>query len=132
MSMSDPIADLLTRIRNGLHVGHTRVDVPASQVKEGICKVLEQEGYIEGYKRVEDSAQGILQIQLRYMPNRAPVIRELKRISKPSLRVYARHGDIPDVRSGLGVAILTTSQGVMTNKEARRKQIGGEVLCEIW
>lgn len=132
MSMSDPIADLLTRIRNGLRVGHTRVDVPASRLKEGICQVLEREGYIDGYKKVDVGAQGVLQIQLRYMPNRAPVIREIKRISRPSLRVYARHGDIPDVRSGLGVAILTTAEGVMTNKDARRKNIGGEVLCEVW
>lgn len=132
MSMSDPIADLLTRLRNGLHAEFDTVKVPASKLKEDICKVLQSEGFIQGYERQEDGKQGILHIQLKYTPNREPVIQGLKRISKPSLRIYNGHNNIPLVRSGLGISILSTSKGVMTGKNANTQNIGGELLCEIW
>jgi len=132
MSMSDPIADLLTRLRNGLHAGFDTVEIPASRLKEDICKVLQAEGFIQGYNRQSDGKQGILQIQLKYTPGREPVIQGLTRVSKPSLRIYSGHKDIPPVRSGLGISILSTSKGVMTGKSANSQNIGGELLCEIW
>lgn len=132
MSMSDPIADLLTRIRNGLSARHDRVDVPASRLKEQICAVLQQEGYIAGYKLVEGSKQGILQVSLRYLEDQKPVVRGMRRVSKPSLRVYVKSDEIRPVRSGLGISILSTSQGVMTGKQAREGKMGGELLCEVW
>jgi len=132
MSMSDPIADLLTRIRNGLSARHERVDMPASRLKAQICAVLQQEGYIAGYKLVEDDKQGILQVTLRYLENQQPVVHGMRRVSKPSLRVYVGSDAIRPVRSGLGISILSTSQGVMTGKQARAGKVGGEVLCEVW
>ncbi len=132
MTMSDPIADLLTRVRNALSTGNTRVDIPASTIKEEICKVLEREGYIEGYKKIETEHQGVLQVSLRYTSDRKPVIQEIRRISKPSLRVYVKSDDIKQVRTGLGVSILSTSRGLMTGKQARQENIGGELLCEVW
>ena len=132
MSMSDPIADLLTRLRNGLHAGFDTVEVPASRLKEDICKVLQSEGFILGYDRQEDGKHGILQIKLKYTPSREPVMQGLKCVSKPSLRIYNGHKDIPPVRSGLGISILSTSKGVMTGKTANKQNIGGELLCEIW
>jgi small subunit ribosomal protein S8 len=132
MSMSDPIADLLTRLRNGLHAEFDTVKVPASRLKEDICNVLQSEGFIQGYERHDDGKQGMLHIQLKYTPDREPVIQGLKRISKPSLRIYNGHNDIPLVRSGLGISILSTSNGVMTGKNANNQNIGGELLCEIW
>jgi small subunit ribosomal protein S8 len=132
MSMSDPIADLITRIRNGMSARHERVDVPASQVKERICAVLMQEGYIAGYKLVEAGHQNVLQISLKYLSNRQPVVQGMQRVSKPSLRIYVGADEIRPVRSGLGISILSTSQGVMTGKQARANKIGGEVLCEVW
>lgn len=132
MAMSDPIADMLSRIRNGLNAGHDRVDIPASRVKEQICKVMQAEGYIEGYKLVEDNKQGVLQVKLRYTPQRAPVIRELRRVSRPSLRVYRKSRDLEQFRSGLGISIISTSHGVMTSKQARDAHVGGEILCEVW
>ncbi len=132
MSMSDPIADLLTRMRNALSAGHSRVDVPASRIKEDICNVLQEQGYILGYTIVGEGARKTLQISLKYDVDGRPTIREIKRISKPSLRVYARSRDLRPVRGGLGMSIVTTSQGVMTAKQARKAGIGGEVLCQVW
>jgi small subunit ribosomal protein S8 len=132
MSMNDPIADILTRIRNGLHAGHERVTVPASRIKEDLCRVLKEEGYIRDYAMVEDDKQGVLHVELKYRKNGSPVIQELKRVSKPSLRVYIKSEEIRQVRSGLGISIVTTSRGLMTSKQARREHVGGEVLCEVW
>ncbi len=132
MAISDPIGDMVTRIRNAQVAGHDRVDVPASNVKEEICRVLLREGYIRAYQRVEDGRQGILQITLKYEPDGTPVIRELRRVSKPSLRVYIRSDEIKPVRMGLGISILSTPRGVLTGKEAREANVGGEVLCEVW
>jgi small subunit ribosomal protein S8 len=132
MAMTDPIADMLARIRNGLRAKQARVDVPASVLKERICAVLKQEGYIGDYKRVEDAKQGVLQVTLKYEPNRKPVISGLRRVSRPSLRAYTRNDEIRTVRSGLGISIISTSKGVMTGKEARLGRLGGEVLCEVW
>jgi small subunit ribosomal protein S8 len=132
MAMSDPIADLLTRIRNGLMKQQPRVDAPASKIKEDICAVLKGEGYIEDYKRTEDGKQGILQVTLKYLSDRKPVMQGLRRVSKPSLRVYVGSEGVRPVRSGLGISILSTPKGVMTGKQARAANVGGEILCEIW
>ena len=132
MSMSDPIADLLTRIRNALHAGYPSVEAPASRIKAGLCEVLKSEGYIQDYVREDDGKQGILRIALKYTADRKPVIQGIKRVSKPSLRIYKGAKDIPNVRSGLGIAVVTTSKGVMTSKAARAENVGGEVLCEVW
>lgn len=132
MSMNDPIADLLTRIRNGLHAQRDKVDVPASRLKREICKVLQAEGYISGYTEIEDDKQGMIRITLRYQKDGAPVIQGLERVSKPSLRRYVDAKSIPMVRSGLGVAILTTPKGVMSGKRAREERVGGEVVCRVW
>lgn len=132
MSLSDPIADMLTRIRNAQTTGKDRVDIPASRLKEEICAVLHREGFIRGYRRIEDGRQGILEVSLKYDREGKPVMGVLRRVSKPSLRVYAKSKDLRPVRSGLGIAIVSTSQGVMTAKEALQANLGGEVLCEVW
>jgi small subunit ribosomal protein S8 len=132
MAMSDPIADLLTRIRNGIHARHATVEIPASRLKEDICAVLKREGFIEDFEAVDKGAQGVLRITLKYAPDRTPVLQGLRRISKPSLRVYARCTDIRQVRSGLGIAILSTSRGLVTGREARDAKVGGEIICEVW
>jgi len=132
MSMSDPIADLLTRIRNGLHSKRDKIDVPASRVKREICSVLQSEGYIGEIAEIEDEKQGMLRITLRYQQNGAPVIKGLERVSKPSLRRYVGSKSVPVVLSGLGVAILTTPKGVMSGKRARDENVGGEVVCRVW
>jgi len=132
MAMTDPIADMLTRIRNALVVKHEQVQVPASNMKKAIADILTEEGYIKGYTVVDDGKQGILNITLKYTPNNERVITGLKRISKPGRRVYARKDEIPKVLGGLGIAILSTSKGVMTDKQARKLGVGGEVLCYIW
>ncbi len=132
MSMSDPIADLLTRIRNALHAGYSKLDIPASRLKEDICRVLKSEGYILDFSREDDDKQGILHVQLKYTRDRVPVITGIRRVSKPSLRIYSGSGEIRPVRSGLGISILTTSKGVMSGKQARNENLGGEVLCEVW
>lgn len=132
MSLSDPIADLLTRLRNALNAGFPRLDCPASQVNEDILRVLKSEGYILDYSREEDGKQGVLHIKLKYLGEREPVISGVRRVSKPSLRVYSRAKDIKPVRSGLGISILTTSRGVMTGREAQKQKLGGEVICEVW
>lgn len=132
MSMSDPIADMLTRIRNALVAGHPDVEIPTSQIKEEICAVLKREGYLRECTLVEAEPQPRLRLQLKYLEDRSPVIQGMRRVSKPSLRVYRRHKDVRQVRSGLGISILSTSRGVMTEKEARAANVGGEVLCEVW
>ena len=132
MAMTDPIADMLTRIRNGLSAGHQETDVPASRMKEEICAVLKREGYIDDYERVPDGKQGLLRITLRYEADRTPVIRGVRRVSKPSLRIHVGSGKIMPVRSGLGISILSTSSGIMTGRQARKANLGGEVICNVW
>lgn len=132
MSMSDPIADMLTRIRNALVAGHPDVEIPTSRIKEEICAVLKREGYLRAFTLVEAEPQPRLRLELKYLEDRSPVIQGMRRVSKPSLRVYTRHKDVRQIRSGLGISILTTSRGVMTEKEARAANVGGEVLCEVW
>ena len=132
MSMSDPLADFLTRIRNAGMVRYETVDVPMSNLKVDVAKVLREEGYINDYQIIEDSKQGILRIELKYGPNDEKVITGIRRVSKPGLRQYVKADDIPKVLSGLGISILSTSKGVMTDREARRLHVGGEILCEAW
>lgn len=132
MSMSDPIADLLTRIRNAVQAQHATVDVPASKLKVEICRVLKEEGFIQDYVVSEATAQGLVRVTLKYSASREPVLQGVRRISKPSLRVYKGSKEMKMVRSGLGISIVTTAQGVMTGKQARHAKIGGEVLCEVW
>jgi small subunit ribosomal protein S8 len=129
---TDPIADLLTRIRNANYANHETVEVAGSKIKLEIVKILQQEGFISGYEIVPDPKQDRIKIFLRYGPKREKVITNLKRISKPGLRVYVRRDRIPRVLRGLGIAILSTSRGVMTDKQARRIGVGGEVLCYVW
>jgi small subunit ribosomal protein S8 len=134
MSMSDPIGDMLTRIRNAITAGHASVDVPASRMKEQICAVLKREGFIKGYALTD--APGAphcrMRIALKYLPDRTPVIQGVRRVSRPSLRIAMRSKDLRPVRSGMGIAIVSTPKGVMTGKQARTARLGGEVLCEIW
>lgn len=132
MAMTDPIADLLTRVRNANMVKHTSVDVPASNVKNKIVEILLEEGYIKGFDIIEDGKQGLIRIELKYGENKERVITGLKRISKPGLRVYAKKTDIPKVLGGLGMAIISTSNGIITDKEARKLGVGGEVICYVW
>jgi small subunit ribosomal protein S8 len=130
--MSDPLADMLTRIRNAGMVRYETVDVPMSNLKVGVAKVLRAEGYINDYQIIEDNKQGILRIELKYGPHDEVVISGLRRVSKPGLRQYVKADDIPKVLSGLGISILSTSKGIITDREARRLRIGGEILCEAW
>ena len=132
MQMSDVIADMLTRIRNANNAKHASVDVPASKMKKSIAQILLDEGYIKSYEVVEDGKQGVIKIQLKYTQGKQKVIRGLKRVSKPGLRIYASCEDMPKVMNGLGIAIVSTSKGVMTDKAARIANVGGEVLCFIW
>ena len=132
MSMSDPLADMLTRIRNAGMVRYETVDVPMSNLKVGVAKVLREEGYINDYEIIEDNKQGTLRIMLKYGPNDEKVINGIRRVSKPGLRQYVKADDIPKVMSGLGISILSTSKGIITDREARRLRIGGEILCEAW
>ena len=132
MLMNDPIADMLTRIRNALIARHDTVTLPASNMKKAIAKILLEEGYIKSVDYIDDGVQGQIKISLKYTDGKQSVINGLKRISKPGLRVYARNDEIPKVLGGLGVAILSTSKGVMTDKEARAAGVGGEVLAYIW
>lgn len=132
MAMTDPIADMLTRIRNANTVRHETVIVPASKIKKEIAEILKREGFIRDAEYIEDNKQGIIRLFLKYGPNNERVITGLKRISKPGLRVYAKSQEIPRVLGGLGIAILSTSKGVMTDKEARKSQTGGEVICYVW
>lgn len=132
MVISDPIADMLTRIRNANMVKHEVVDVPASNIKKSIAQILLDEGYIKGFEIIEDGVQSTIRISLKYGFNKQKVITGLKRISKPGLKVYAKKEDIPKVLGGLGIAIISTSSGIMTDKTARNQGVGGEVLCYIW
>ena len=132
MLVTDPIADMLTRIRNALIVKHDTVEVPVSVMKRSIADILLNEGYIKGYTINEEGVEPMMVINLKYGPNRQKVITGLKRISKPGLRVYARKDNLPKVRNGLGIAIISTSKGIMTDREARKQGIGGEVLAYIW
>jgi len=132
MVMSDPIADMLTRIRNANTVRHETVEMPASKIKRQIAEILKNEGFIRDCEYIEDNKQGIIRIFLKYGPNNERVITGLKRISKPGLRVYTKASEIPRVLGGLGIAILSTSKGVMTDKQARQLNTGGEVICYVW
>ena len=132
MSISDPIADALTRIRNANSAKNEKVDLPASKLVREILRIIKREGFIRDYKFIEDKKQGILRAYLKRAPSGDSVITDIQRISKPGLRVYAPVGKIPRVLSGLGVAILSTSKGVLTGKEARKGRIGGELICKIW
>jgi len=129
---TDPIADFLTRIRNAGMVYHDKVEVPSSNIKKALAELMKQEGYIKDYEYIEDNKQGILRIYLKYGPNKERVITGLKRISRPGLRVYAKKDQIPKVLGGLGVAVISTSKGIMPDRQARREGLGGEVICYIW
>jgi small subunit ribosomal protein S8 len=130
--MTDPIADMLTRIRNGIKARFEKVDVPSSTLKVSIAKILKEEGYVRNYKLVKDDKQGILQVFLKYDAYKDSAISGLKRISKSSRRVYVTKDTIPEVQNGLGVAILSTSKGILTDKQARQQGVGGELLCSCW
>ena len=132
MTMSDPIADMLTRIRNANMVRHEKLEVPASNVKKEIAEILKREGFVRDVEYVEDNKQGIIRIFLKYGKDNERVITGLKRISKPGLRVYAKTNEVPKVLNGLGIALVSTSNGLLTDKEARAKQVGGEILAYIW
>lgn len=132
MSMTDPIADFLTRIRNANMVRHDSVEVPASKIKMDIAEILKNEGFVRDVEYIEDDKQGIIRVFLKYGPDKTRVISGLKRISKPGLRSYVKSDDVPKVLNGLGIAIISTSEGVITDKEARAKGIGGEVLAYVW
>lgn len=132
MVMTDPIADMLTRIRNANHAKHEFVDIPASKIKKEIADILLEEGYIKGFDVIDDGKQGIIRAELKYQQNKERVITGIKRISKPGLRVYVGKEDTPRVLGGLGIAILSTSQGIVTDKKARTQGVGGEVICYVW
>ncbi len=130
--MTDPIADMLTRIRNANQMKHETVDIPASKLKSEILSVLKAEGYINDYKLVADGVQGTIRVTLKYLQNKERAVRGLKKISKPGLRVYAKADELPRVLNGLGIAVVSTSQGIMTDREARKKQVGGEIIAYVW
>ena len=132
MTMTDPIADMLTRIRNANMVKHETVDVPASNMKKELARILLEEGFIRGYDVIEDGKQGIIRIQLKYGQIGERVITGLKRISKPGMRVYASKHEIPRVLNGLGISVISTSKGILTDKQARKENVGGEVICYVW
>ncbi|WP_262429593.1 30S ribosomal protein S8 [Paratissierella segnis] len=130
--MTDPIADMLTRIRNGNNAKHESVDIPASNIKKELAQILLDEGFIKGFDIIDDEKQGIIRIDLKYGNHNEKVISGIKRISKPGLRVYVKNDEIPRVLGGLGIAILSTSKGIMTDKDARKQMVGGEVICYVW
>ena len=132
MTMTDPVADMLTRIRNANTAGHASVDIPASKIKKNIADILQKEGYIKGYEVVEGETQDTIRVAMKYGPDKAKVINGIKRISKPGLRVYAKRNEVPKVLGGLGIAIISTSNGLITDKEARKLGVGGEVVCYVW
>ncbi|HDM09042.1 MAG: 30S ribosomal protein S8 [Deltaproteobacteria bacterium] len=132
MTMTDPIADMLTRIRNAQRASHESVDIPSSKMKVNIAKVLKAEGYIKNFRVMPDGKQGILRIFLKYDEQGRPVIEGLKRISKPSRKVYAGYDEIPKVLNGFGISIVSTSKGIMADKKARKMKVGGEILCAVW
>lgn len=132
MQITDSIADLLTRIRNANSAKHATVDIPASNMKKAITQILVDEGYIKGFQIVEDGKQGIIRVTLKYGDNKSPIITGLRRVSKPGLRIYSSCEDMPKVRKGLGIAVVSTSKGIMTDKKARELNVGGEVLAFVW
>ena len=132
MQMSDVIADMLTRIRNANNAKHQTVDIPASNMKKAIAEILVAEGYVKSYTVIDDGKQGVIRVTLKYLPGKQKVIRGIRRVSKPGLRIYAGCEDLPRVMNGLGIAIISTSKGIMTDKAARKQNIGGEVLAFVW
>lgn len=132
MVMTDPIADMLTRIRNANSVYHDKVEIPASKIKQAVVQILKDEGFVKDYDMIADGKQGMLRVSLKYGPNREKVITGIKRISKPGLRVYAKKDQLPRVLGGLGIAIISTSKGIMSDKAARKEGLGGEVLAYVW
>ncbi|MCR4668369.1 MAG: 30S ribosomal protein S8 [Clostridia bacterium] len=132
MTMTDPVADMLTRIRNANTAGHDFVDIPASKIKKNLAEILVKEGYIKGFELVEGEKQDIIRVQMKYAEGKQRVITGIKRISKPGLKVYAKAADVPRVLGGLGIAIISTSNGLVTDKEARKLGVGGEVICYVW
>lgn len=132
MVMTDPIADMLTRLRNANSVYHEKVEIPASKIKQALAQILKNEGFIKDFEMIKDDKQGMLRVSLKYGPNREKVITGIKRISKPGLRVYAKKDQLPRVLGGLGIAIISTSKGIMTDKQARRESLGGEVVAFVW
>ncbi|MBP3559774.1 MAG: 30S ribosomal protein S8 [Clostridia bacterium] len=132
MQITDSIADMLTRIRNANSAKHDTVQIPASNIKKSIAQILVDEGYIKSFKVIEDGKQGIIEVALKYGPNKSQVITGLRRVSKPGLRIYSNCEDMPKVQNGLGIVILSTSKGIMTDKDARKANVGGEVLAYIW
>jgi small subunit ribosomal protein S8 len=131
MSLSDPIADMLTRIRNGVRISKEDVNVKATKVCEGVAGVLKQEGFIEGYDKIDDGKQGILRVKLKYAPDGEPAIREIARTSKPGRRVYAAAKELPVVMGGMGIVVVSTSKGVMSDRNCRSQNIGGEIICTV-
>ena len=132
MTMTDPIADMLTRVRNASSVQHDTVDIPASNIKKEIARILLEEGYIKGYDVIEDGKQGLIRMQLKYGKNGEKVITGIKKISKPGMRVYADRNNVPKVLNGIGISVISTSKGIVTDKQARELGVGGEVICYIW
>ena len=132
MTMTDPVADMLTRIRNANTAGHATVEIPASKIKKNIAEILVKEGYIKGYEIVEGETQDIIRVTMKYGPDKTKVITGIKKISKPGLKVYAKADEVPKVLGGLGIAIISTSSGLITDKEARKLGVGGEVICYVW
>lgn len=132
MVMTDPIADMLTRIRNANSVYHDKVEIPGSKIKQAIVEILKSEGFVKDYEMVSDGKQGVLKVSLKYGANREKVITGIKRISKPGLRVYAKNDQLPRVLGGLGIAIISTSKGIMSDKQARKEGLGGEVIAYVW
>ncbi|HIV79818.1 MAG TPA: 30S ribosomal protein S8 [Candidatus Avanaerovorax faecigallinarum] len=132
MTMTDPIADMLTRIRNANTAGHETVEIPASNIKKSIAEILLNEGYISKYEVIDDNKQGIIKIEMKYGAGKERVISGIKKISKPGLKVYAKANEVPKVLGGLGIAIISTSKGVISDKEARKLGVGGEVICYVW
>ena len=132
MQITDPVADMLTRIRNANTAKHESVDVPASNLKKAIAKILLDEGYIKSFQLIDDGTQGVIRITLKYLPGKEKAIQGLRRVSKPGLRVYAGADELPQVLRGLGIAIISTSKGIMTDKKARAQHVGGEVLAFVW
>ena len=132
MTMTDPIADMLTRIRNANTVGHKTVDVPASNMKKSITGILKEKGYITDFEVIDDNKQGVIRITMKYGADKERVISGLKKISKPGLKVYAKRNEVPKVLGGLGIAIISTSNGIISDKKARQLGVGGEVICYVW
>lgn len=132
MVMTDPIADMLTRIRNANSVYHDKVEIPASKIKQSIADILKLEGFVKDYETITDDKQGVLRVTLKYGANREKIITGIKRISKPGLRVYAKKDQLPRVLGGLGIAIISTSKGIMSDKQARKEGLGGEVIAYVW